>query len=117
VSGELAGARKNNAGRNALIRQRLKGLWRRFVIGPLKASPVVNGHPDGVWSKITAKHFVFGDAAQRVGYTLLGYLVSFLDAFPQNHFCRRRRAGDGHRAARAFESHVLNDIILDAECY
>jgi hypothetical protein len=91
-----------------------ESLPRRSVIGLLTA-PVVNGHPDGVWSKITAQHLIFGNTAQRLGYALLGYLVSFLDVFTTNHFCRYRRAGDGHRTAHAFEFDVLNHVILDVE--
>jgi len=88
-------------------------LWRCILIGALALSPVVDGHPDRVWSKIAAEHLVFGNAAQRVGYALLGYLVGLLDVFAQNHFCRHRSAGNSHRAAHAFEFHLLNDVILD----
>jgi hypothetical protein len=92
-------------------------LWSRVLIGPLTAPPVVDGHPDGVWSQIAAPHLIFGNAAQRFGDALLGYLVSFLDVFVTNHFCRYRRACDGHRAPHAFESHVLNNVILDVQRY
>jgi hypothetical protein len=87
------------------------------MIRPLTASPVVNRHPDGIWSKITAQHLVFGNAAQRVSYALLTYFVGFFDMLAQNHFSRHRRAGDGHRATHAFESHALDEVILDLECY
>jgi len=86
-------------------------------MSPLTVSPVVNRHPDGIGSKITAQHFVFGNAAQRVSYALLSDFVSFFDMFAQNHLRRHRRAGDGHRAAHAFEFHVLDDVILDLQCY
>jgi hypothetical protein len=84
---------------------------------PLTASPIVNRHPDGIWSKITAQHLVFGNAAQRVSDALLTYFVGFFDMLTQNHLSRHGSAGDGHRATHAFESHILDNVILDMESY
>ena len=92
-------------------------LFTCLLIGFLTAAPIVDRHSDGVRSQITAPHLIFRNAAQRLGNALLGYLVSFLDVFATNHFCRYRRACDGHRTPHAFESHVLNDVIVDVQCY
>jgi hypothetical protein len=49
------------------------------------APPVIYRVSDCSRSEVPTSHLIFGDAAQRVGYGLLGDSVCLIDWFAQNH--------------------------------
>jgi hypothetical protein len=86
-----------------------------FVYGSLPYSPIVDGLLDGLWSKITALHFVVWDSAQRLSHVLLSDLVSLIHVLAQNHFRGDGGASDGHRTPHAFELHILDDFVFNPQ--
>jgi hypothetical protein len=111
-----ATAENTQDGSDAYPGQCRGNLSGRLVFASPQQSPIVDGLPDGLWSKIAALHLVVGNAAKLLSHVLLRDPVSLLNVFAQHHFGSGRRTSNGHSASHALEFHIPDDIILNPQC-
>ena len=77
-------------------------------------SPVLQGLANGVRGEIAANHLVFRDTSQCVRHALLANLFRFIYRLAHYHLGGHGRTGNRYSAARAFEAHFSNHVILNA---